>query len=508
MIYGFSSFGYEGLLVKVETDIKNGVPAIDFVGLADSCVINTKELIRTAIKQSGFEIPQKRILISLTPSDTKKDEGGFALPVALSLLVESKNNDVLVMGVLEINGNIKPNTRGNTKSTFAACQNAVNKGIKYAIIPKGSFVPAGIKVYEADNLKEAADAIKSLNIDNDSLFKEKDVSKNFSTDDNILFTDDNILFYDSPLELKQEFDKTENNNLKFAVAVAIAGRHHTVISCNSDTRYNTLPIIETGLSLLLPRLSADESDAVSRIYSLAGLYRSDLYERPVRMPHKSCSIEGMCGGGANLSPGETTLAHNGVLFLDDATEFRTSVLQMLRVPLSAGKISLSRAGRVTTYPSKFQLFMVASTCHCGNFGSKEKRCLCSQTSLGQYRTKLSLSLNDRIAVKLNASSDDNSAKKFTLEELRNFISTAWKRQLHRQGKLNQDLSLEEAFDLKISSKARILFKKATDSFSDGRKAEILKLAQTLNDISDGLEELQEEHIAEAVKLNGEILAAV
>ncbi len=497
MIYGFGSFGYEGSLVKVETDIKNGIPAIEFVGLADSCVTHTRERIRTAIEQSGFEIPQKRILISLIPSDTKKDEVGFALPVALSLLVESKNNDVLVMGVLEINGNIKP----NTKSTFAACQNAVNKGIKYAIISKGSYVPAGIKVYEVDNLKEAADAITNLNIGDDSLFKEKDVSKNFSTDDNILFND-------VTSDLKQDFDKTENNNLKFAMAVAIAGRHHTVVSCNSGTRYNTLTIIETGLPMLLPRLSADESDVVSRIYSLAGLYRRDLYERPVRMPHNSCTIEGMCGGGVNLSPGETALTHNGVLFLDDASEFRTSVLQMLRVPLSAEKICLSRAGRVTTYPSKFQLFMVASPCPCGNFGSKEKLCLCSLGSVNRYRTKLTFPLNDRIAVKLNTSSDDNSAKKFTLEELRNFISTAWKRQLHRQGKLNQDLSLDEAFDLKISSKAREVFEKATDYFSDGRKAEILKLAQTLNDVSDGSEELQEEHIAEAVKLNEDNLAAV
>lgn len=492
MIYGFNSFGYEGFLFKVETEVKDGVPAIDIVGLADSCVSSTRELARTAIEQSGFEIPQKRILVSLSPVDLKK-EGGFSLPIALSLLVESKTNDVLVMGVLETDGNVIPCIKG----TFAACQNARRKGIKYAVLPKGSVVPCGIKVYEASTLKEAADAMTSLNIGDDSLFEEKNVSKKSSTDDNILFND-------VTPDLKQEFDKTENNNLKFAVAVAIAGRHHTVVFRNPYySRFNTHSIIEVCFQMLLPKLSADESNIVSRIYSLAGLYRQDVYERPVRMPHKTVSIEGMCEGGPNCSPGEITLAHNGVLFLEDAAEFRTSVLQILRFPLSTGNITLSRAGRSTIFPSKFQLFMTTSTCPCGNFGSKEKLCLCSKTAIETFRKKLEFPLNDRLAIRINTDNDDNPVKNFTLEELRNFISTAWKRQLHRQGKLNQDLSLDEAFDLKISDEARAFFEEATEGFSVGRKAEILKLAQTLNDISDDYsDELQKNHIREAVKLNG------
>lgn len=321
--------------------------------------------------------------------------------------------------------------------------------------------------------------------------EEKNVSKKFSTDDNILFND-------VPPDLKQEFDKTENNNLKFALAVAIAGRHHTAVFSNSYYCWtNAIPVIETGFQMLLPRLSAEESSAVSRIYSLAGQHRQDLYERPVRMPYKACTSKGMFG--AKLSPGEAALAHNGVLFLEDAAEFRTSVLQMLRVYLSTENTSLR-----PLYPSKAQLFMMTSPCPCGNFGSKEKLCLCSGTAIETFRKKIMLPLGDRLAISINTNTEDNSAKNFTLEELRNFISTAWKRQLHRQGKLNQDLSLDEAFALKISDKARVFFKEATEDFSVGRKAEILKLAQTLNDISDGPEELQEEHIAEAVKLNAKI----
>lgn len=489
MIYGFNSFGYEGFLFKVETEVKDGVPAIDIAGLADSCVSSTRELVRTAIEQSGFEIPQKRILISISPLDLKK-EGGFSLPVALSILAESKTNDVLVMGVLETDGNVIPCIKG----TFAACQNAKRKGIKYAVLPKGSVVPCGIKVYEASTLKEAADAITSLNIGDDRLFKENIASDEFSTDDNILFNDD------IP-ELKAEFDGTENNSLKFAMTAAIAGGHHLI--AYGKPKYSNLII--GGLRLLLPKLSLKESETVSRIHSLTGIHKPNGYatERPVRSPHKSISIEGMCGGGIGCHPGEVALAHNGVLFLEDAAEFRTSVLQMLRVPLSTGNITLSRAGRSTIFPSKFQLFMTTSPCPCGNFGSKEKLCLCSKTAIETFRKKLAFPLGDRLAIRINTNGDDDSVKNFTLEELRSFISTAWKRQLHRQGKLNQDLSISEAFDLKISDEAKAFFEEAAKGFSVGRKIEILKLAQTLNDISDDYsDELQKNYIREAIKLNG------
>lgn len=486
MIYGFNSFGYEGFLFKVETEVKDGVPAIDIAGLADSCVSSTRELVRAAIKQSGFEIPQKRILASLSPLDLKK-EGGFSLPIALSILAESKTNDVLVMGVLETDGNVIPCIKG----TFAACQNAKRKGIKYAVLPKGSVVPCGIKVYEASTLKEAADAMTSLNIGDDSLFIERS-PEGFSTDDNILFNDD------IP-ELKPKFDGMENNSLKFAMTAAIAGGHHLI--AYGKPRYNSL--ITVGLRLLLPKLSSKESETVSRIHSIAGRYRQNASERPLRKPLPSITIEGMFGGGPKCSPGEVAFAHNGVLYLDDAAEFRTFVLQLLRVPLSTGDITLSRAGRSTVFPSKFQLFMSSYPCPCGNFGSKEKLCLCSKTAIETFRKKLAFPLGDRLAIKINTNGDDDSVKNFTLEELRSFISTAWRRQFHRQGKLNQDLSIDEAFDLKISDEARAFFEEATEGLSVGRKAEILRLAQTLNDITDDCsDELQKNHIREAIKLNG------
>ena len=281
------------------------------------------------------------------------------------------------------------------------------------------------------------------------------------------------------------------------------------INIESEAR-SPFEICNVIFKSLLPKLSFNESTVTSRIHSLAGIYEPDNYvaERPVRIPHKSISIEGMFGGGIRCKPGEISLAHNGVLFLDEAEEFRTSVLQLLRMPLSAGNITLSRVGRQTVYPSKFQLFMAANSCPCGNFGSKEKFCLCSKNAIETFRKKLAFPLSDRLAVRINTNSDDVQCKDFTLEELRKFISTAWKHQLGRQGKLNHYLSVDEAFGLRISDEAKSFLDEAAEDFSVGRKAEILKLARTLCDISDGSDEIKEEHIEEAIKLNGKSPAEI
>lgn len=493
MIYGFNSFGYEGSLVVVESDIRDGIPSVDIAGLADSSVFSTRVLVNTAIERSGFEIPQKRILITLSPADLFKEKG-FSLSIALSLLVKSKNNDVLIMGELENNGNIIPCIKG----TFAACQNAKQNGIKYAILPKNSKVPAGIKVYEAGNLKEAADAILSLNTGDDRLFKERNAPADFTTEDNILFND-------FPNEEKEAFDKTTgHNNLKFAMAVAIAGRHH-LLTYGIPGDYKSYILRE--VSMILPKLTSDESNIVSKICSLVGETTKDYKtERPVRIPHPSVTIEGMFGGGAGCRPGIISLAHNGVLILDEAAEFRTSVLQMLRVPLSVGTITLSRAGRCTVFPARFQLFMATSPCPCGNFGSKDRTCLCSKGAIEMYWKKLSYPIDSGIAIKVNADDEDNSRKNFTIKELRDFISTAWKRQLRRQGKLNQDLSIREVSEfIKLTDEAKILFERETEGFSKREAVVILELAQTINDISENFsDELQKSHIEEAIKLHGKI----
>ena len=195
-------------------------------------------------------------------------------------------------------------------------------------------------------------------------------------------------------------DVTPDMGLVYALAVAAAGRHHVLVF---GKNIKSRDFVTGQITQFMPNLLADEQTSVNRIFSLAGLTKPNqkIIERPFRTPHPTASIEGMCGGGTDCKPGEVSLAHNGVLFLKEATEFKTSVLQMLRVPLENGNITLSRAGRSTTYPADFQLVMTTSPCPCGNLGSVAYPCLCSAQAIKQYWAKLSAPLLDRISIRYN-----------------------------------------------------------------------------------------------------------
>ena len=419
MIYGFSDFGYEGSLVEIETDLRNGIPAIDIVGLSDGIVKETRERMKSAIKNSGFIFPNERVLISLPPADLKKDGASFDLPITLSVLTKSvmdKINDVLVMGELDLAGNVRP-----VKGTFAACQGAIDRKIKYAILPDGSSIPNGIKVCFVKNLKEAFDAF--ISFENETF---KEVQNEFSNE--IKFSDE---IFDDEISL----DKINNdfsNDLKFAMTVAVAGKHNLLVigqpGCSKTSMLQKLPQI-------LPQLSLEESQSTTRIHSLAGLVKPNenyMTKRPFRLPHQTASIEGLCGGGPNCRPGEISLAHNGILFFDEASEFKTSCLQMLRVPMEKHSITLSRAGRTTCYPSDFQLVMATSPCPCGNYGNKDKICLCSQKTMELYWKKFSSPLLDRMEIRFNCNSTEQLANdKMTVSKMRELITNAWTMQKKR-----------------------------------------------------------------------------
>ena len=199
------------------------------------------------------------------------------------------------------------------------------------------------------------------------------------------------------------------------------------------------------MQYLTPSLTEEESKSVKRIYSLAGLPIKDeskVYP-PFRMPHQTASIEGICGGGPNCRPGEITLAHNGVLFLDEAAEFRSSVLQMLRVPLDTKSITLSRAGRCTTYPANFQLLLALNPCPCGNYGSKDKICLCSQKSVDLYWRKIGGPLLDRVPIRLHIDrSEEGERREYSLEELQSYVKRATE-ESRRIGSSFRDLTVDK-----------------------------------------------------------------
>lgn len=478
-IYSFSPFGYEGSLVSIEVDLRRGIPSTDIVDLADCAVKESRERMQAAIRNSGFEYPSERVLISLSPADLKKEGAGFDLPLALSVLVakeveegsEVDNRSVLVMGELELSGCVR-----HVKAIHGACSTALASGIEYAIVPKGSDVPSGIMYCEVETLDEALNAYHNLG--NKDFFKNKgdDVLEGFSTGSNPIFDDYDI----------DDFDKLQGHSgLKYAMAVAMAGRH-SLMTYGAPGCGKTM-VLQHAIQLM-PRLTFDEAQSVTRIWSLAGLHRPGetyIKERPFRIPHQTASIEGICGGGPTCRPGEVSLAHNGILFLDEAAEFRSSVLQMLRVPLENGTISLSRAGRATTFPAKFQLFMATNPCPCGNYGSKTKICLCSAKSIEQYWKKFSAPLLDRVQIRFDAVNGEGVDKDYTLKELRGLITTAWKAQYKRQGLRNQDLSPQEILDyISLTEEARDELDKATLRFGYSPRAisNVMKVARTVMDM--------------------------
>ena len=423
-IYSFSNFGYEGCLIKIEVDLRHGIPATDIVGLADGYVKECRERIQCAIRRSGLEYPGERVLISLSPADLKKEGAEFDLPIALGILQKNFTENVLIMGALELSGAIRP-----VRGVHASCTAALASGIQYAIVPMENMneaLESGIKAIGCATL---SDAYKLS--DNLSIRKFESVDKY-----------DNTISFREPEE-KLSIEMTEKEML--ALVVGASGRFNMMFTGSPGCGKTMLM---QYMQYLTPSLTEEESKSVKRIYSLAGLSLKDENRTypPFRIPHQTASIEGICGGGPNCRPGEITLAHNGVLFLDEAAEFRSSVLQMLRVPLENKSITLSRAGRTTVYPANFQLLMACNPCPCGNLGSKDKICLCSEKSVEQYWKKISAPLLDRVPIKIHIDPEKGERKEYSLEELQTYVMTATV-ESRKLGKKFSELTPNEVEDI-------------------------------------------------------------
>lgn len=310
---------------------------------------------------------------------------------------------------------------------------------------------------------------------------------------------------EKPIDMRVQ-DVNPDPGLVYALAVAAAGRHHVLVY---GQPLKGRDFITAKIAQFTPNLLAGEQTSVNRIFSIAGLTKPNqkIIQRPFRMPHPTASIEGMCGGGPNCSPGEVSLAHNGVLFLKDATEFRTSVLQMLRAPLENGNITLSRAGRSTTYPADFQLVMTSNPCPCGNLTSRDRVCLCSAASIKQYWAKFSAPLLDRISIRYN--SDKRVVPMFAgYNELRNRVKSAVEKQMKRQGKFNQQLSDDEVKQYcKLTYNAQNALDLAAVRYnlSPRAKANIVRLARTVLDMQDGdWDEIGQPSMIQAIDLYGKL----
>lgn len=485
-IFAFSPFGYEGSLVSVEVDLRRGIPAVDIVGLSDGAVKESRERVRMAIRNSGFEFPPERVLISLSPAGLKKEGAGFDLSVALGILNAKEEasyikEKVLVIGELELSGAVRP-----VKGVHAAIITAVAAGIRYAIVPEANRKEAeaceGIKVAGAKDLCEAESALRNL-----SCFMEKGMVER-------------KIGIEFPKPLGNEKEDIElPKNLIRAIEVAVAGKHSLLV-CGRPGCGKTLAV-QTLVPNLTPKLTSEESQSVTRIWSLAGLMKPNegfIRDTPFRMPHQTASIEGICGGGISCRPGEVSLAHNGILFLDEATEFRSSVLQMLRVPMESHTITLSRAGRSTCYPANFQLIMATNPCPCGNYGSKKRICLCSAKSVQQYWNKFSAPLLDRIQIMVHIQ-DDAETETVNYEELKDHIKRAFEIQ-RNNGAYNSNLNPYELSErTKLEKNALDILDKWLEVHDVGerRGSNILKVALTIANI-EGREIISKEDVLEAI----------
>lgn len=502
-IYSFSPFGYEGALVSVEVDLRRGIPAVDVVGLADGAVKEARERMQAAIRNSGFEFPPERILISLSPADLKKEGAGFDLPLALAVLAESTTLEVtgpiLIMGELELNGKVR-----SVKGIHAACSTAVSCGITRCIVPKVNADEArevsGMFVYGTDNLADAFEALKnpSCFTSGSSDTSMNGIPKNAECINGVYFM---------PVIEGFEFGEIRGQKkLVRGLQIAAAGGHNLLAvgapGCGKTMSIQKFPA-------LMPLLTKEEAQSTTRIWSLAGLLtpsESLVRTPPFRMPHQTASIEGICGGGPQCRPGEISLAHNGVLFLDEAAEFRTSVLQMLRVPLESGHITLSRAGRSTVYPASFQLMMASNPCPCGNYGSSTKICLCSASAIDHYWKKFSSPLLDRIELRVKVENESEQGISVpeenisTTSELRIPIARAVSIQRKRQSCKNAELSPEMMGKFcSLTPEVRDILDKAVMryDFSPRATSGCIKIARTISDM-DGFEDITASSMEEAI----------
>ena len=470
MIYTYSPFGYEGALVAVEVDLRRGIPAVDIVGLADIAVKETRERVRYAFSNSGIEFPSERVLIALSPADLRKDSPmDLAMAVAILNTQNDYHSDVLVLGELELSGKVRP-----VRGVHAAISNAKANGISKFVIPTYNKGEAeafdGIQVIYADSLSQVDIELRNNNWTDVNTTQQSD--ENFNT-----FLDDELKSF-----------KVQSSVLR-ALEIAVAGRHH-VLFYGAPGCGKTMAI-QYLVPAITPTLTLKEANPTTRIWSLAGLTKpTESYIRtvPFRMPHQTATVEGICGGGPNCRPGEISLAHNGVLFLDEAAEFRSSVLQLLRVPMESKRITLSRAGRSTTYPANFQLYMATNPCPCGNFGNSKKICLCSARSVEQYWKKFGDPLLDRVSIAMEVDADEEKVE-VNLELLRNRITNARK----LMDKYNEDIYPEDILNLKIKDSSLL------EGLTPRRVSETIKVAKTIANL-DGRTDITKEDIAEAKSL--------
>lgn len=488
--------GLEGFIVDVQVDVAGGLPCWEIVGLPDVSIREAKERVRTAIKNSGYEFPSRRIVINLAPATIKKVGSAFDLPIAIAILLATENinefdfENVAFVGELSLDGNVHSIT-----GILPMCIEAKKLGIKEIVVPKENAKEAsivdGINVIPVSSLNQVVAYLnKSIKI-NPEKFNSNELIKS------------NQVYNLDFSEVKGQ------KNIKRAIEVAASGGHNCML-IGSPGSGKTM--MARRIPTILPKLSFEEALEVTKIHSVAGNISENsplIINRPFRFPHHTISKTSLVGGGAVPKPGEISLAHYGVLFLDELPEFEKSTLEVLRGPLEDGKITISRVNATLTYPSKFMLVASMNPCPCGYYGS-DKECSCSNQAINKYLGKISGPLLDRIDIQVEVSSVkyknlNSNTQEETSEQIRKRVEETRKIQLERYKECgiysNSELTpkLIEKY-CKLDEKSKIILEKAFNKLGLSARAyaRILKVARTIADM-DKSENIQSSHLLEAIQ---------
>lgn len=469
------------------------MPKWEIIGLPDNSIRESKERVKAAIKNSGYELRSKKILVNLAPAEIKKEGSAFDLAIAIGILnnigyiQNEKIEEYAILGELSLNGKIN-----EISGILPMCIELKRLGINKVILPKGNIKEASIlkdlEIYGIENLKEAVEFLNGeLKIEKNVAIEEKN-------------QDTNTIDFN---EVKGQ------ENVKRALEIAAAGGHNCLMIGSPGSGKTMLA---QRISTILPDMNFEESLEVTKIHSIAGMTKNNqiITKRPFRSPHHTASKISLVGGGKESKPGEISLAHRGILFLDELPEFNKNTLEVLRVPLEDRKVLISRANKNHEYPANFMLIASMNPCPCGYYGSNEKECTCSSNEINKYLRKISGPLLDRIDLQVEVSSIDytkiaNKSKEESSKEIKFRVNKARKIQEKRYKEYNiysnSELTpnlIEKYCHLDEASKS--MLEKAFEKLNLSSRAysRILKVARTIADLN-GKENITINEIAEAIQ---------
>ncbi len=494
-VYSAAIIGLDAQIIEVEIDTSYGLRCFNIVGLPDKSLEESRERVGAAIESSGFQSPHHqpvRVLVSLAPADLKKEGSVYDLPIALGYLLSAKKikfdpTGKIFLGELALDGRLRP-----IKGAISFASACHQKEFQELILPKENVIEAGlikgIKVIGAGSLKETIEYLE----------KKKEISPKETR------VEDFLKIPDYPIDLG--YIKGQESS-KRVLEIAATGGHHLLMMGPPGTGKT---LLAKALPSILPSLSFEESLEITKIYSIAGFLPKDkplINQRPFRSPHHTSSEVALIGGGNPPRPGEITLSHRGVLFLDEFPEFHRDVLESLRQPIEEGEITVLRAKHSISFPARFTLIAASNPCPCGFFGNPEKECHCTNSQIRMYRRKLSGPLMDRVDLFINV--PQLKYEKLVAPDEENYSSKIRKkteagRQIQRErlsmDKTNSEMEIPQIKKYcQIDSKSETLLRNYVDSGKLSARGyhRVLKVARTIADLENS-EKILFDHLSEAL----------